>query len=216
MIYSKVKGQHIDVCADPIYSDSVNFLSLKLDLSKEWNGYQVTAVFKGIEGNVVSAIFNEDSGFYIGDNSYLVPYEVIKVPSFTFSLIGTKDDSRITTNAVEVTVKESGYAQGDAPGEPTPSEYEQIVSLYQSVLEIAQSVRLDADNGAFKGEKGDKGDDGLNGIDGKDGINGIDGKDGINGIDGKDGEDYILTEADKTEIANMVLDIMPDGDEVNY
>ena len=34
-------------------------------------------------------------------------------------------------------------------------------------------------------------------------LNGVDGKDGA---DGKDGNDYVLTEADKTEIANAVLD----------
>lgn len=34
-------------------------------------------------------------------------------------------------------------------------------------------------------------------------LNGVDGKDGQNG---KDGNDYVLTSADKTEIANAVLD----------
>jgi hypothetical protein len=68
-------------------------------------------------------------------------------------------------------------------------------------IEKANEISSKAQNGDFNGEKGDKGDKGDNG------------KDGINGIDGKD---YILTEADKTEIANMVLDIMPNGDEVSY
>ena len=36
------------------------------------------------------------------------------------------------------------------------------------------------------------------------GANGKDGKDGVNGKDGKDGEDYVLTNADKEEIAAMV------------
>ena len=37
-------------------------------------------------------------------------------------------------------------------------------------------------------------------------IKGKDGKDGINGADGKDGKDYVLTEEDKHEIADMVTD----------
>lgn len=37
-------------------------------------------------------------------------------------------------------------------------------------------------------------------------LNGVDGKDGENG---KDGQDYVLTSADKTEIANAVLDALP-------
>ena len=35
-------------------------------------------------------------------------------------------------------------------------------------------------------------------------FDGADGKDGKDGVDGKDGNDYILTDADKTEIAGMV------------
>lgn len=52
--------------------------------------------------------------------------------------------------------------------------------------EVANSLRKDADEGKFKGEKGDKGDD------------------------------YVLTEADKTEIADIVLEVLPNGDEVHY
>ncbi len=42
---------------------------------------------------------------------------------------------------------------------------------------------------------------------------------GINGIDGEKGDKgdpYTLTEADKLEIANTVLSLIPDGDEVSY
>ena len=46
-----------------------------------------------------------------------------------------------------------------------------------------------------------KGVDYFDGKDGKDGLNGKDGKDGLNG---KDGKDYVLTDADKREIAGMV------------
>jgi hypothetical protein len=37
-------------------------------------------------------------------------------------------------------------------------------------------------------------------------LNGVDGKDGQNG---KDGNDYILTDTDKTEIANTVVALLP-------
>lgn len=52
---------------------------------------------------------------------------------------------------------------------------------------------------------------GSKGTDGKNGTNGTDGKDGKDGVDGKD---YILTEADKTEIANLVLANFTDVSEV--
>jgi hypothetical protein len=74
-------------------------------------------------------------------------------------------------------------------------------------------------NGEFNGKDGKDGVDGKDGKDGavgpegpqgpagKDGQNGQDGKDGAQGPAGpagKDGEDYVLTEADKTEIAGIV------------
>lgn len=46
--------------------------------------------------------------------------------------------------------------------------------------------------------RGPQGEPGPQGADGKDGSNGKDGE------DGKDGNDYILTEQDKREIADMV------------
>lgn len=50
--------------------------------------------------------------------------------------------------------------------------------------------------------------DGTNGVDGKDGEKGEKGDKGDKGEDGKDGSDYILTDTDKTEIANAVLDAL--------
>lgn len=88
-----------------------------------------------------------------------------------------------------------------------------------------------------QGIQGEPGKDGANGADGKDGytpVKGVDyfdGQDGAPGKDGekgeqgiqgpqgepgKDGEDYILTEADKTEIANLVLAAIPSSEGVNY
>lgn len=86
---------------------------------------------------------------------------------------------------------------------------------------------------SLKGEKGSDGKDGINGKDGIDGRNGIDGQDGTDGrgitnteinadgelvlsysdgstanvgvVKGKDGTDYVLTDADKTDIANIVI-----------
>jgi hypothetical protein len=75
---------------------------------------------------------------------------------------------------------------GIAPQPPTPSEYSQLIQLAEETKEIANSVREDADNGVFDGEKGEK------------------------------GEDYILTDADKQEIANIINASIVDGNEVAY
>ena len=58
-----------------------------------------------------------------------------------------------------------------------------------------------------QGPAGKDGKDGytpIKGVDYFDGTPGQDGKDGAPGKDGQDGKDYVLTEADKQEIANLV------------
>ena len=58
-----------------------------------------------------------------------------------------------------------------------------------------------------KGDQGDKGDTGAQGIQGEK---------GDKGDTGDPGSDYVLTDADKSEIAALVLAQIPDGDEVAY
>ena len=70
-----------------------------------------------------------------------------------------------------------------------------------------------------------KGVDYFDGVDGKNGTDGytpvkgvdyFDGVDGVDGVDGKDGSDYVLTEADKQEIASIVLAEFPSSEGVSY
>lgn len=79
---------------------------------------------------------------------------------------------------------------------------------------------------SLKGDKGDKGDQGeqgpigpegpagKDGAPGKDGVDGAPGKDGQDGAPGKDGADYVLTDADKAEIAGMIE--VPEIDATDY
>lgn len=64
----------------------------------------------------------------------------------------------------------------------------------------------------IKGQKGDKGEDGytpIKGVDYFDGKDGTDGEKGEKGEKGDKGDPYTLTETDKTEIANAVIDALP-------
>ena len=58
--------------------------------------------------------------------------------------------------------------------------------------------------------------DGEDGAPGKDGADGKPGEKGDKGDTGDPGSDYVLTDADKSEIAALVLAQIPDGDEVAY
>ena len=66
-----------------------------------------------------------------------------------------------------------------------------------------------------KGDKGDKGDTGQQGIQGiqgekgEKGDKGDKGEQGVPGQNGQDGQDYILTTADKNEIANIIIGELP-------
>jgi hypothetical protein len=66
-----------------------------------------------------------------------------------------------------------------------------------------QKASLKGDKGD-KGDTGPQGDKGDKGDKGDTGAAGADGKDGAPGKDGVDGDDYILTDADKSEIAAKV------------
>jgi len=56
----------------------------------------------------------------------------------------------------------------------------------------------------------------IQSIKGETGPQGPAGTNGTNGKDGKDGTDYVLTESDKQEIADLVLAELPSSEEVSY
>ena len=157
MIYAEIKENGRISVFQSTVSDSVEFETIKFEFPKSWNGFTKTAVFRGND-ETLSVILNSDSNLCIGEDECYIPYEVIKAPSFTVSVFGSMDNKRATTTKAEIRVTESGYGTGDAPAEPTPTEYEQLVSIANATKQVAQSVRTDADNGTFKGDKGDKGE----------------------------------------------------------
>lgn len=168
MIFAKINGQSIRALYDSVASDSVEFLRVKFEYSDEWNGFVKTVVFESESADkAVSVVLEDGNPLYLGNNTCLVPFEVIKSPEFTLSVFGVKGDSLITTDTATVRVLQSGYCEGDVPAEPTPSEYQQIIDIVSAAKQTADSLRADADSGAFigpQGPKGDKGDRGDSGV----------------------------------------------------
>ena len=205
------------IACDNTIADSVMFEKIRFNFPDTWNGYDKTAVFRNGDEKI-SVVLNSDSALCTGENECYVPYEVIKAPQFTVSVFGVSGNSRATTPQARIMVRESGYGEGDMPSEPTSTEYEQLVNLANKTKQIAQSVRDDADSGAFKGdkgdtgpqgekgeaftyddftteqlaalkgEKGDKGDTGSQGIQGEKGDTGAQGIQGIQGEKGDKGD----------------------------
>lgn len=190
MIYTEIKSNGEIQVFDNTVSDSVKYETMKFKFPKEWNGYEKTAVFR-YGDEIYNVVLDKDNDLYISDDECYIPHEVIKSPMFTVSLFAIKGDSKATTAQAAITVKQSGYALGDEPSDPTPDEYQQLVNIYEATKAVAQSVRDDADNGLFKGEKGDKGDKGEQGIQGEKGDTGEQGPQGIQGPKGDQGEQGI-------------------------
>lgn len=162
MIYIKVNENGTMHTFDCAVSDSVRYETVKFDFPKSWEGYTKTAVF-GNGDNTPSVILDSGSDLCVGADECYIPHEVIKAPEFTVSVFGVSGDSRATTTQAAIRVIQSGYGEGGEPSEPTPGEYEQLISLANETKQLAQSVRTDADNGVFKGEKGDTGEKGDKG-----------------------------------------------------
>ncbi len=162
MIYVKVIENGALDAYESTVSDSVKYETVKFEFPEKWKGYTKTAVFKNGE-TVLSIILNSDNDLCIGVDECYIPHEVIKYPQFTVSVFGVSGDSVATTEQAVIGVRQSGYAEGDAPDDPTPTEYQQLINLANGTKQIAQSVRDDADSGLFKGEKGDTGAQGEKG-----------------------------------------------------
>lgn len=148
----------------------------KIIFDEFWQGYNKTVVFKRTNECVSSY------GIFVGgmETETTIPHEILRESgTFQIGVFGTTESSTLPTLwSDEISILYGTDTDTTFPEEPTPSIYSQLVALSTKAVEVANSVREDADNGEFNGEKGDKGDK---------------------------GDDYVLTLADKTEIADLVL-----------
>ena len=121
------KQKLVEVERPFVVASSIKYLTANFEFSPEWEGCTNTAVFRKEDGNTFFSVQLD------GNNSCVVPWEVIECPYFTVSVFGNCGDKRITTNRVTVKVAECGYAEGQTPEEPTPSVYEEIINKLDSI-----------------------------------------------------------------------------------
>ena len=126
-------------------------------------------------------------------NTCVVPWEVLERDgNLEIGVVGQNGGRIMPSVKTVVRIFEGIYTEGAVPGDPSPDIYEQIVQIMQETLSVAQSVRSDADAGKFNG------------------------RDGLDGKDGRDGEDYVLTEDDKVEIVDAVLEALPAAEDYAF
>lgn len=105
--------------------DSKNYLKATFTFSDEWMG-EVVAIF-GFNGAFYHALLDDN-------NECIVPWEVIKPPFFTVSAFC---GDLITSNVVTVRTVKSGFVDGEVPGTPSPTVWEQYHKKYLEALEKA-------------------------------------------------------------------------------
>ncbi len=156
---------------DLFYSvrDSKDYLTAAFDFrTDDWAGMKKTVVFNtGDKDNSTYTVLMEG-------NTVKVPEICLKNSFVNISVFGLSGGVRITTNAVKVELKSSGYAEGETPPEPSETVYENILAKCEEAVGVANAVQERADRGEFTGEKGDKGDTGETGATGPQGPPGKD------------------------------------------
>ena len=146
MIDLFINNQHLTILQSLIVDNSINYNTLKATFTDDWNGYNKWVHFKcGI------AIYDVqlDSDDEIKQSEHLNFGSGI----WEVWLHGTDEDGtiRITTDIAIITVIEGGIGDGEPLPDIPLSASEQIAITANNALNIAQSVRDDADNGEFDG-----------------------------------------------------------------
>ena len=101
-----------------VVADSVNYLKIDFQFTHDWQGVAKLITFRN--GQSVFTIPLDEN------DSCVVPWEVIKTPSFIFSLVGSKDGMVITTDTMKIVVRASGDQDGCDPKAPTKQFWEEL------------------------------------------------------------------------------------------
>ncbi len=179
-----------------IVSDSVGMWYAKINLDEDWDGMNCKILFytKSAAKDVV--ITNE--------GVVTVPFEVLTPGAeLKFTISGySESGNQLHTKEMLSTIKieSAGKYMGDNPEAYTPELWEQVMALLNSG-QSSNSIWKPtvSDNGDLTWEKSasDEAPASVN-------------------IKGPQGDSYVLTDADKNEIAKQVLSLIPNGDEVSY
>lgn len=105
-----------------VVANSQNYLRAAFSFSEEWTGV-ITAVFEhptlGAKAMLVGS-----------DGTCLIPWEVIQPPCF---FVGAFCGSRVTSNTAQIFVQPSVSLDTEATADPTPTIYEQIITMLENI-----------------------------------------------------------------------------------
>ncbi len=182
----KVKGCEIELSQPTVASGTAGKVLINFYFDTEWNGLAKTAVLNIASGNVLVPLENDRC---------ILPADVLaRSGNYKLGVFGTDGESTIATHFCMLKVDHGALVKGIRAANYNPSLYEQFSARFAKF-----------ENMSAKAECGDIASAFLTEDDGKMVLNLIlpRGEQGPSGADGKDGADYILTDADKAEIASI-------------
>ena len=196
MLRANVTGQELIISGDLIGEGASRYVTIEFSFDEIWKSYAKTIIFRHPDSNKNMEILLERGNPYcIADNICYVPFDVLKMPEFTVSVIGRQGDSLATTNIVFVTVSETDANYiSEHPPEISPTVYDQVAGVLNTIRADIDAFLIRSQMGEFngqpglKGEKGEKGDKGDKGDKGEKGIKGDRGPAGPKGDKGDRGE----------------------------
>ncbi len=222
MITAFIKGQAIEITETVIVAESLNYLKAQFVFTtSDWNGLEKTAYFT--QGEKTHSI-------KLDENNIAFPLH-LSAGEWAVSVVGREYKNgdlveRITTDTATITVKPFKAGTETPFPEPTPTETESLkaeIGNLPDLLTRDKTSLVNAINELYRKGGTGGGENGFSPIVSVEEIEGghrvtitdAEGEksfDVLNGTDGYTpikGVDY-FTEADKTEIANAVLDEIPD------
>lgn len=183
--------------------------------TSDWNYSAKTAMFCNGDAILHPEVANNAIAVPLDeDNECAVPYEVLTdTLPYSIGVWGaTEDGLRIVSRWLVFNAQPGCYTDGNAPADPEPTIYEQILQTSQNAVNLANQVKEMADNGeldgvsathewngtvlTIKSSSGEssadlRGETGPVGPQGKDGYTPVKGKDYFDGAPGKDGKDGV-------------------------
>ncbi len=120
---------------------------LEIVFSAEWDGLIKKVLFYPPKSDPVSVLYE------LGPID--IPAEVMNVRGRTkYAVIGYKDEKILVSVSGEIDVLGTLDDTDKSAVRPTPTEIAQVIEHMRTAIDVAESVRKDADNGVFNGRDG--------------------------------------------------------------
>lgn len=158
VIKLKTVDQRLTAVQQPVLaSGDVGTVRVEYALDSYWDGYTASGTF--YTGKKPDDVYEQQ----LTEGACVIPWEVLQEDGVLYIGLRGVDGAGLIKTAAPVRYRiEKGSPIGSATAKgPTPDVYQQMLETMREAEEIAQSVRDDADNGEFIGERGPAGPAGV-------------------------------------------------------